>query len=264
MLSNPILFPSVSRAKTYERKKNRSERMLACELRSPLRQFFTGGLEYDDQVDLQRVEEFIADFHLFRTTFGVASVWGEGVELKFRRLRRHRAEGLYYPEQLVIAVDLASSRSFAHEFGHLVDYRALLPLRQLGLPMRPSDSREFSYFRRTLLRRMREGGWLDPRLCAKKGRLSMKYFASRSECFARAFEQVVAAILPTPCSLVREQSVYREDPLFFEAVPESMVEYFRSVLALAEFFPGSKLCTSESAPCLSGDPAPTSPAFDDF
>ena len=71
MLSNPILFPTVSRAKTYERKKNRSERMLACELRSPLRQFFTGGLEYDDQVDLQRVEEFIADFHLFRTTFGI-------------------------------------------------------------------------------------------------------------------------------------------------------------------------------------------------
>jgi len=234
MISDPFFSPAVSRAKTYERKKNRSLRMLASELRSPLRLFFTGGLEYDDQIDLQRVEEFIADFRLFRTLLGISPAWGEGVELKFRRLRRHRAEGLYYPEQSVLAVDLASSRSFAHEFGHLVDYRALLPLRQFGLQLRPSASRGFSAFRRMLLHRMREGGWSDPRLCAKNGRLSWRYFASRSECFARAFEQVVAEILPTPCSLVRERSAYREDALFFEAIPESLVEYFTSAVSSAE------------------------------
>jgi hypothetical protein len=234
MTLDRVFSPAVSRARTYERKKSRSARMLACELRSPLRQFFTGGLEYDEHVDLHRVEQFIADFRRFRTLLGVSPAWGEGVELKFRRLRRHRAEGLYYPEQSVLAVDLASSRSFAHEFGHLIDYRALLPLREFGLDLRPSRGRGFSAFRRMLLHRMRQGGWADPRVSSKKGRLSWRYFASRSECFARAFEQFVAEILPAPCSLVREPSLYREDCLFFDVIPESLVDYFRSALASAE------------------------------
>ncbi len=223
--------PAARTAKAYERKKRRSRLVLALEARSPLQSFFTGGVEFDDRIDLELVRSFTADFEFFKEALEVPPTWGHDVELKLRRLGNHRADGLYYPDQRVLVLDPASTRSFAHELGHLLDYRAdhCAP----GETPRPvlSAGAGFAPFRDRMLARMRGSPNLGASFWAGGGRVSGKYYASESECFARAFEQLAAELLPEPCTLTRERTWYRGDPFFFEAVPLSLLDYFRGVLA---------------------------------
>ncbi|MBI4605677.1 MAG: hypothetical protein HY721_27235, partial [Planctomycetes bacterium] len=72
---------------------------------------------------------------------------------------------------------------------------------------------------------------LDSRLAHGRGRVSWSYYTSPSECFARAFEQCTAELLEEPCVLVRPRERYRSDPLFFEAVPWGLADFFRGVLS---------------------------------
>ena len=43
-------------------------------------------------------------------------------ELRFKKLGKHRALGLYYPSIKCICIDITSPSSFIHEFGHFIDY----------------------------------------------------------------------------------------------------------------------------------------------
>ena len=218
-------------ARTFERKRRRPWHLLLREARSPLRDFFTGGLELDAKVDVENLERFVADFELFLLRLGVAKEWGRAVELKLRRLGRHRADGLYYPDHRVLVLDTSSWSSFAHEFGHLVDYRTSSS-EGSGRPSgTPSHEDGFTRFHELLLSRMREEGRGDPRLAGHRGRLSWEYSASRQECFARAFEQYVSETLPQPSSLVGRPAKYRSDPLYFRRLPGGIRAYFRSLLA---------------------------------
>ncbi len=216
-------------ARTYERKRASTRRALREEASSPIVSFFTGGLELDPAVDLLRFRRFTEDFLAFLVRLGVSREWGRGAELKFRRLGRHRADGLYYPLQRVLVLDVRTWSSFAHEFGHLMDYaaQALGPYRRTL-----SGAEDFAPLRAALLERMRERAPGDPRISHRRGRLSWAYFASASECFARAFEQFVAESLPEPSVLVHPASRYRSDPLFFPSLPEGAFAYFREIVAM--------------------------------
>ena len=44
-------------------------------------------------------------------------------ELKFRRLGKHHATGLYCPTMNIIAVDVRDTTSFIHEYGHYLDFK---------------------------------------------------------------------------------------------------------------------------------------------
>lgn len=222
--------PATRRAKAYEPRKRRTPIVLEFETRSPLRQFFTGGVELDDKIDLELVRAFTVHFQLFAAALRVPPEWGSGVELKFRRLGRHRADGMYYPDRPVLVLDPVSPRSFAHEFGHLIDYRSDPCVE--GSEPKPvlSATEAFRPFREHLLERMHPSRVSDARLSGRRGRISWAYFASRSECFARAFEQLIADVLPAPCLLVRDRMRYQTDPLFFESVPLALRDYFREVL----------------------------------
>jgi hypothetical protein len=119
-------------ARTFQRLRRRPSWLAAAERRSPLASYFTGGVEYDARMDLPLMDAFSSDFARFIDLLGVPPGWGRGVELKFRRLGRHRAEGLYFPDRRILALDVRTSRSFAHEFGHLVDYRSGARARDRG------------------------------------------------------------------------------------------------------------------------------------
>ncbi|MGQ9589330.1 MAG: hypothetical protein ACUVYA_03435, partial [Planctomycetota bacterium] len=214
-------------ARAFEAKK-RPLRLLREEERSPLARFFTGGLELDPGVDLERLARFADDFQAFVRELGVSAEWGSAVELKFRRLGRHRADGLYYPVERVLVLDLKTWSSFAHEFAHLMDYsaQAIGPYRRTL-----SGGEGFAPIRARLLERMRERAGGDPRLAHRSGRLSWGYFASAPECFARTFEQFAAEALGRPTALVHDASRYRSDPLFFPELPQEAFAYFARTLA---------------------------------
>lgn len=214
-------------ARAFEAKR-RPLRLLREEERSPLARFFTGGLELDPGVDLERFGLFAQDFQTFVRKLDVSPEWGKGVGLKFRRLGRHRADGLYYPVERVLVLDVSTWSSFAHEFGHLMDYsaEAIGPYRRTL-----SGGEGFAPIRVRLLERMRERAAGDPRVSRRRGRLSWGYFASAAECFARAFEQFVAEALGTPAALVHDARRYRADALFFPELAEEAFAYFARVLA---------------------------------
>ena len=219
------------RARSFERKKTRPRWVESLERVSPLRLFFTGGVEYDAAVDPDRLLRFIDDFRIFASRLRLSPFWGDGVELKFRKLGRHRAEGLYYPDCRVLVLDVGSTRSFAHEFGHLVDFRASRGQSSgLRAPM-ASRRNAFLPFHDALLARMLREGRGDPRLSGGRGRCSWQYFSSAAECFARAFEQWAAGYLPVPSSLVREPDAYRSDVLFYREIPEGLAAFFSNLLS---------------------------------
>jgi hypothetical protein len=168
-------------ARTHERKRRRSKRWLELELTSPLHEFFTGGVEYDERLDLEILERFLRDFEAFLDALEVSREWGRGIEIKFRRLGKHRADGLFYPDRSVLVMDVGSCRSFAHEFGHLMDYGAGRGPDEppLGVPVL-SPGPEFEPVHRLLLERLDRAPAGDPRIAGRNGRLTRAYFASPS------------------------------------------------------------------------------------
>lgn len=214
-------------ARAFERKRRAPRWARWRERESPLAAYFGGGLELDERVDPDRYAVFVEDFLVFRDILDLSAGWGAAVELKFRRLGRHRADGLFYPRERVLVVDTGSHDSFAHEFGHLVDF---LALGERCGPRLMSGEEWFTRCHALMLSRMGEDGSADPRLSDGRGRLSWRYFAGRAECFARAFEQLVSEVVPGPSSLAGEPSRYRSDPLYFREIPSGLADRMLDLL----------------------------------
>lgn len=218
-------------ARAHERKRRRSRAGLRAEAASPLRTFFTGGVEFDDGLEPRLVEAITSEAMELIERLAIPAAWGAGVELKLRRLQRHRADGLYYPEQRILVLDPRVPTSFCHELGHLIDYRAgeHVPTR---LPSAVwSSSSEFRPFHCALVAAMRRIPPGDPRVASRRGRLTWSYFASSPECFARSFEQSAVELLSRTTLLARGREDYQRDPFFFERVPPGLIDFFRTVLA---------------------------------
>ncbi len=227
---DPTRGKRVERAKAYQRKKHRSGVMSLFERISPLRKFFQGGVELDHRVSPGQLPLFTAEILRLLDLFEVPLAWGSGVELKIRCLGQHRADGLYFPDPPVVALDRRTLQSFAHELGHLFDYRARTGRKASGPVPTLSPEPLFAPFRARMLERM-QGASSSPRAPgAGSGRMSWRYFASPSECFARAFEQIVAEHVTHPSFMVGTPSRYRNDALYFDSIPEGLEAYFRSLI----------------------------------
>lgn len=80
------------------------------------------------EVDTAKYEGLEFDYDLF---YKVENDWKElcniiphtiEPELKFRKLGKHKAFGLYVPSLDIVAVDVRHTSSFIHEYGHHLDY----------------------------------------------------------------------------------------------------------------------------------------------
>lgn len=102
-------------------------------------------------------------------------------ELRFKKLGKHRALGLYYPGLKCICVDITSPSSFFHEFAHFIDYT--FGEKQLSLQM------DFYQLIREYQKSYNH--YLDANEnLPDKGFLNnkRKYFFTPTEIFARCFE----------------------------------------------------------------------------
>ena len=79
-------------------------------------------VEFDHDCDLTMVEEdFYKDFETVVETY--LGGWRDmDCEIRIRKLGRHKAAGLFFPELWCLCVDLRSPNSLMHEYGHLYDY----------------------------------------------------------------------------------------------------------------------------------------------
>lgn len=102
-------------------------------------------------------------------------------ELKFRRLGKHHATGLYCPTMNIIAVDVRDTTSFIHEYGHYLDFKYQNEKRE---PI--SLSVEFEI----LVDKYRDGlEYLNTHKYNNVlSKSKMEYFGIPTEIFARSFE----------------------------------------------------------------------------
>lgn len=138
------------------------------------------------EVDTAKYEGFEFDYKGFKT---VEKDW-EAIcnllphtfepELKFRKLGKHKALGLYYPLLDIVAVDVRNTDSFIHEYGHHIDYTYSNSNSALS---RQEDFKDILYGYKKEYEQLLRGDGVLSYYVKKKN-----YFITPTEVFARGFE----------------------------------------------------------------------------
>lgn len=160
-------------ARAFETKKNIPGKILRRMNNNKFRNYFSY-VELDSDTDLSKFILVEDEWETIENLFDLSKL-DKNPELRFRKLGKHRALGLYYPSLRCLCVDITSPSSFMHELGHHIDYT---------YSERPMS---LQYEFRNILREYTKA------YDAQKGEdayLSRKrnYFITPTEVFARTFE----------------------------------------------------------------------------
>lgn len=139
-------------------------------------------------------------------------------ELRFRKLGKHKASGLYSPFLNIIAVDVRMTNSFVHEYGHYLDFKYQNNVL--------SNSSLFAPF----IKMYRENlSALNGTFCVSKKMID--YFNIPTEIFARGFELWVHANIVSDSSVIQQSECYNNqiDYKAFEGFKEGLFAYFNII-----------------------------------
>lgn len=155
-------------ARAFEPKKNVNERTQKAMTESPLNVFFKE-VEFDNEVDLNKVKKFEKEAMLF------LHMYGDNINkptLRLRKLGKHSSankivKGLYYPSNNNLIIDYRKGRidSFVHEYGHYLDHNK----GDENLSLSPEFADVLSEYRSKL-------------------KLKKDYYMIPTEVFARAYQ----------------------------------------------------------------------------
>ncbi len=202
-------------AKSYMLKSNIPKKTVAAMERSLLNSAF-GFVEYDEEVDLQKVGQIEKQFQAVRETY-FPMIDCSGNAIRFRKLGNHKASGLYYPGMKCLCVDFRTTDSFIHEFGHLIDY-------EMGsLSLLPEFYEIRQKYESCLKRAL---GGTKGKL---KGKYNMAYYLKPTEVFARSFERYCTDILGIKNDLLPveyPETFYPSDEEYIKLVEE----YFNNII----------------------------------
>ena len=217
-------------AKSYMLKSNIPKKTVAAMERSLLNSAF-GFVEYDEEVDLQKVGQIEKQFQAVRETY-FPMIDCSGNAIRFRKLGNHKASGLYYPGMKCLCVDFRTTDSFIHEFGHLIDY-------ELGsLSLLPEFYEIRQKYESCLKRAL---GGTKGKL---KGKYNMAYYLKPTEVFARSFERYCTDILGIKNDLLPveyPETFYPSDEEYIKLVEEYFNNIFKEEeVAVYETAGGSK------------------------
>ena len=134
-------------------------------------------------------------------------------ELKFRKLGKHKATGLYYPKFNIIAVDVRDTTSFIHEFGHYLDFKYQGGEEECSLQEDFADI--LTSYQDTL----------------PKENIKYAYFTIPTEVFARGFELWVFETIISDSPLLHDKKVYYEYPqyLAFKNCKKELINYYNNL-----------------------------------
>lgn len=111
-------------ARAFETKKNIPRNVLDIMNSTTLLKDFSY-VEIDEESDLSKYSSIEREWNLVRDLLSLDKYLKDTKpELRFRKLGKHKALGLYYPTLKCMCIDTSSIASFMHEFGHFIDYTA--------------------------------------------------------------------------------------------------------------------------------------------
>lgn len=143
-------------------------------------------------------------------------------ELKFRKLGKHKASGLYVPILNILAVDVRDSTSFIHEYGHYLDYT----YGESGVISSTSHSfKDIRSLYEKSLMKLIDGAYLKMKEVPKEDVLEYRrtekmlaqakeiekkweYYLTPTEVFARGFELWVFETYSKESELLADEETY--------------------------------------------------------
>jgi len=220
---------SDSYASSYEQKKNIPKKVLARMRASKLNEYFSE-VEFDELVDLDKMAQIEKEIFQFLNLFeGYIS---EGNSLRFRRLGKHRAGGLYFYLVKALCVDIHCISSFVHEYFHMLDYSALKDETTTY-----SERFSFENVKNIYSVLLEEYcGRLDKEDAQYKRlmgstKYNLNYYLCEKEIFARCGELYISKILGIDNSLLKDTYSYFPYPETPELL-DAIKAYYPTVLKL--------------------------------
>ena len=159
-----------------KKEKYKSEKIKEAQKSSPFLDINYRYVEYDNAIDVEAINKLASEWKELHKHMPKVS---QDVELRFRLLGRHRANGLYNDVYKSMAIDPRDTSAFVHEFGHFIDYNLNGSLL--------SEQSEFLDMRHRYRDNLKETLETDDELSK-----DIKYYIRPVEVFARAFEIYVA------------------------------------------------------------------------
>lgn len=183
-------------APPYITKKNIPLKTLKAMEESKFNQFF-GYVEFDEAMDLSSAATIEKEFELVNRTyfFGVTF---KNVILRFRKLGRHRAGGLYYFRLNTLCVDLRSPDSYIHEYFHMLDDQLM------DLSLQPDFFKVVDVYRAAFTDNMMQLPSEEVSVLKGNGKYNRNYYFRRAEIFARCGEIYLKRMLHVESSLLKQ------------------------------------------------------------
>ncbi len=195
-------------ARSFMTKKTISKKTLKEMEKSDFNNFF-GYVEYDDDCDAEKMKEISREWRALSEKY-FSSKSFKDVSLRFRKLRNHRATGLYYSRLRCICVDIRDASSMVHEYMHMIDDGGISGISGDYLSLKSDFQRLYDSYCYDI----------DKAEIPRNGKYNADYFKTPTEVFARSAEIYVHRILGVNNSLVGECNGF--------AYPDS--EYFNKLV----------------------------------
>lgn len=216
-------------ARAFETKKNIPAKVLNVMNRTSFLQDFRY-VEIDSDTDLKKFHTIEREWKRVKGSINIQSNNNElKPELRFKKLGKHKALGLYYPRLRCICVDITSPASFMHEFGHYIDNT--YSSGQLSMEM--DFYLIIKAYKKAYEIGIKEIEQEDIKLYQYLNR-KKKYFFTPTEIFARCFEMfLVNRGLST--SLLRQKSDFELQigyPKFDNEFYDMLDEYYSNIINL--------------------------------
>lgn len=226
-------------ATTYMTKKNIPKKILSFMDNNNFLNMF-GFIEADADCDLEKIKTLANEFKHLSTLLYLPKV--KNHSLRFRKLGKLKASGVYYPGYNTLAVDLDGVSSFIHEMFHMIDFTN--NILSFDMKFKPLLDK----YRELLDLAVNELGedhetyisWYKG-----KGKYSRQYYISNEEAFARMGELYVTDILKVNSSFTQldytksniEEIVYPKNQelldmikIYYDNVFENLEKTFEQVL----------------------------------
>lgn len=207
-------------AKSYMTKKNINKSTLKAMEESVLNSYF-GYVEFDNEVDLKKVEIISKEFEAFKETY-LSGIDSKNNAIRFRKLGNYKALGLYFPSVHCLCVDVGSPGSLLHEYAHLIDYC------YGNLSLKGTFSQvKYKYRTKLFDNAYKNKAFLEQLNSNKK--YNKDYYLNPTEIFARCFEIYISKVLKVENSLTPDVDNKPEYPVDEEFI-SLITEYFKSIL----------------------------------
>lgn len=137
-------------------------------------------VEYDNDTDLERIAQLETEWCIAKEHLPNMS---DTPDLRFRKLGKHKAWGLYSPFHNTICIDIRNVNSFIHEYGHLIDFK----LNDHNLSMLTDFQPIIKSYRKEIYDQLGNESYVTKKI---------NYYLTPTEVFARAYELYMVDRLP--------------------------------------------------------------------